>query len=50
MERCQVPRILKAIPGAYSGKGNRYFASGTNIPFVVVPIEALLQWMRQDEQ
>lgn len=42
--------ILKAIPGAYSGKGNRYSARGINTPYVVVPIEALLQWMRQDEE
>lgn len=35
--------ILKAIPGAYSGKGNRYFTSGVNTPFVIVPISAILQ-------
>lgn len=34
--------ILKAIPGAYSGKGNRYFSSGINTPFVTVPLNALL--------
>lgn len=34
--------ILKAIPGATPGKGNRYFASGVNTPFVTVPINALL--------
>ncbi|MER9706066.1 hypothetical protein NKJ10_17725 [Mesorhizobium sp. M0204] len=34
--------ILKAIPGAHSGKGNRYFSSGINTPFVTVPLNALL--------
>lgn len=35
--------ILKAIPGAVASKGNRYFASGINTPYVSVPIEALLK-------
>ncbi|RWC28130.1 MAG: toprim domain-containing protein [Mesorhizobium sp.] len=35
--------ILKGIPGAYSGKGNRYFSSGINTPFVTVPLNALLR-------
>ncbi|WP_455475318.1 hypothetical protein [Bartonella sp. B17] len=35
--------ILKAVPGAYAGKGNRYFFSGINTPYVAVPIDALLQ-------
>lgn len=35
--------ILKGIPGACSGKGNRYFSSGINTPFVTVPINALLR-------
>ncbi|TJV68592.1 MAG: toprim domain-containing protein [Mesorhizobium sp.] len=34
--------ILKAIPGAIPGKGNRYFSSGINTPFVTVPLNALL--------
>ncbi|TIT44715.1 MAG: hypothetical protein E5W76_01155 [Mesorhizobium sp.] len=34
--------ILKAIPGAVPGKGNRYFSSGINTPFVTVPLNALL--------
>ncbi|MER9506005.1 hypothetical protein [Mesorhizobium sp. M0579] len=34
--------ILKAIPGAAPGKGNRYFSSGINTPFVTVPLNALL--------
>ena len=35
--------ILKAIPGAVSGKANRYFSSGVNTPYVAVPLGAILQ-------
>ncbi|MCB5201689.1 toprim domain-containing protein [Neorhizobium sp. T786] len=34
-------KILETIPGAAVGKGNRYFASGVNTPFVSVPVEGL---------
>lgn len=34
-------KILETIPGSYSGKGNRYFFSGVNSPFMVVPLDKL---------
>lgn len=34
-------KILETIPGSYSGKGNRYFMSGVNSPFMVVPLDKL---------
>jgi putative DNA primase/helicase len=34
-------KILETIPGAYAPKGNCYFASGVNTPYVVVPVNAL---------
>jgi len=34
-------KILEVIPGAKVGKGNRYFASSVNTPFVSVPVDSL---------
>lgn len=37
-----IRNLLKAIDGVQTPKGNRYFASGVNTPYVTVPINALL--------
>ncbi|MCW1412173.1 toprim domain-containing protein [Rhizobium sp. 1AS11] len=34
-------KILETIPDAVAPKGNRYFASGVNTPYVQVPVESL---------
>lgn len=34
-------KILETVPEAVSGKGNRYFSSGVNTPYVSVPVEAI---------
>jgi putative DNA primase/helicase len=34
-------KILETIPEAVAPKGNRYFASGVNTPYVSVPVESL---------
>jgi putative DNA primase/helicase len=34
-------KILDTIPGAIAPKGNRYFSSGVNTPFVSVPVDRI---------
>ncbi|KAB2666559.1 hypothetical protein F9K91_05090 [Brucella tritici] len=41
-------KILETIPGAYPGKGNRYFANGVNTPFIVVPVDAVRSYKIED--
>ena len=34
-------KILETLPGATTPKGNRYFASGVNTPFITVPVDTI---------